>query len=319
MSYKHFTINDRICIGEYLYKGYSINKISKLMLRSKSSVSEEISKYSLPIVGYVPIIANEKAMKVRKNSKWIHEFNISLYDYIQEKLLLTWSPEQISNRLKLDFPDDETMRISFKTIYTMIYRGDFKIICKKNLRRKGKKVYYRKSKKVGKIIDATPISQRPETIDNRENIGDWEIDTVKGTLGSKACVGSFADRKSRYYIAVKMNDGTASSFNVAASTKFKEIAKGRVNSFTADNGKEFSKHKEISDIFKTYVYFAKPHSPWERPTNENANGLLREFFPKGINFTNITQEQLDNACKLINNRPRKCLEWKSASEIFESS
>lgn len=317
MSYKHFTINDRICIGEYLSKGFSINKIAKLMLRSKSSISDEIKKYSLPILGYIPRIAQEKSMKVRKNSKWIPALNQKLYDYIQEKLLLTWSPEQISNRIKIDFPNEKNMRIAFKTIYNMIYIGDFEIISKKNLRRKGKKVYYRKIRKAGKIIDATPISERPKSIDKRANTGDWEIDTVKGTLGSKPCVGSFADRKSRYYIAVKMIDSTASSFNIAASTKFKEIVKDKVNSFTADNGKEFAKHKELSNIFKSFVYFAKPHSPWERPTNENANGLLREFFPKGTNFTNITQKELDDACNLINNRPRKCLGWKTSSEVFK--
>lgn len=317
MSYKHFNIYDRICIEEYLRKGYSINKISKLMNRAKSSISEEIKKYSVAHFGYIARIAQEKSDKVRKNSKWNNNISKELKEYIIEGLEKTWSPEQISERLKIDYPDEPKMRIAYKTIYTAIYEGRLTNITKKNLRKKGKK-YKRGNSQKGKIKDIIAIADRPESINRRENFGDWEIDTVKGKQGTKECIASFADRKTRYYIGVIMPNNTAKSFNKAANGKFRKECYGKVNSFNCDNGKEFSKHKELSKKFNgAKVYFAKPHAPWEKPTNENENGLLREFFPKGVSLSNVTQEELDKAYGLINNRPRKCLNWRTSKELFE--
>lgn len=319
MSYKHFNIYDRICIEEYLKKDYSINKIASLMKRAKSSISDEIKKYSVPHFGYIARIAQEKADKVRKNSRYNYKINSRLKEYIIEKIKLTWSPEQISNRLKIDFPDDETMRVSFKKIYSMIYNGELEGINKLNLRKKGKKYNYGGSKR-GKIKNATPMSERPKSIDNRENVGDWEIDTVRGKQGTKPCLATFADRKTRFYIAVLMPNGKAESFNLAANTIFRKESKNIVNSFNGDNGSEFALHELLTKKFNgAKVYFAKPHSPWEKPTNENTNGLLREFFPKGKTFEKTTQDEVKKACKLINDRPRKCLNWRTAKEVFEES
>lgn len=316
MSYKHFNIYDRICIDEYLRKNYSINKMASLMKRSKSSISEEIKKHTISHIGYIPRIAQERADKNRKNSRYNYKITDKLKKYIIEKLKETWSPEQISNRIKIDFPDDETMRISFKKIYLMIYNGELKGITKTNLRKKGKKYNYKDSKR-GKIKNATPMSDRPESIDKRENIGDWEIDTVRGKQGTKPCLATFADRKTRYYVAILMPNGKAKSFNKAAKTIFRDEVKNKVNSFNGDNGSEFALHENLSKSFNgAKVYFANPHSPWEKPTNENTNGLLREFFPKGSTFENITQNEVKRAYTLINNRPRKCLNWKTAKEVF---
>ena len=316
MPYKHFNIYDRICIEEYLKKDYSINKMSTLMMRSKSSISEEIRKHSLHNIGYIARIAQEIADNTRKNSKYNYKINDNLKKYIIEKLKSTWSPEQISNRLKIDFPDDEIMRISFKKIYSMIYNKELKGITKLDLRKKGKKYNYKDSNR-GKIKNTTPISKRPESINKRENIGDWEIDTVKGKQGTKPCLATFADRKTRYYVAVLMPNAKAKSFNKAAQTIFRNEVKNKVNSFNSDNGSEFALHEKLSKSFNgAKVYFANPHSPWEKPTNENTNGLLREFFPKGTCFENITQNEVKKAYDLINERPRKCLNWRTAKELF---
>lgn len=319
MSYKHFNINDRICIQEYLNLEYSINKMSLLMKRSKSSISEEIKKHSIPIYGYIARIAQEISDRVRKNSRYNYKISDKLKEYIIEGIKKTWSPEQISNRLKIDFPDDETMRISFKKIYMMIYAGELEGITKKNLRKKGKK-YNSKDSNRGKLKNTIPMSERPESINRRENIGDWEIDTVKGKLGTKPCLATFADRKSRYYIAVLMSNGKAASFNKAADTVFREENHNIVNSFNGDNGSEFALHEKLTKKFNgAKVYFANPHSPWEKPTNENENGLIREFFPKGMSFENVKQDEVKKAYDLINNRPRKCLNWKTAKEVFEEN
>ena len=318
MSYKHFNIYDRICIEEYLKKEYSINKIASLMKRAKSSISEEIRKYSTPHFGYIARIAQEKAEKVRKNSRYNYKITPRLKEYIVKKLELTWSPEQISNRLKLEFPEDKKMRISYKKIYSMIYSGELERISKTNLRRKGKPYNYGSKKR--NIKNTTPMSERPKSIDNRENVGDWEIDTVKGKHGNKKCLATFADRKTRYYIAVLMPNGKAENFNKAANTIFRKESKNVVNSFNCDNGNEFVLHEMLTKQFNgAKVYFANLHSPWEKPTNENLNGLIREFFPKGTSFKKVTQKEVKRACELINNRPRKCLNWKTAKEVFEES
>lgn len=317
MSYKHFNINERISIQFYLINEYSINDISKLMKRSKSSISDEIRKNSLPIIGYIPRIAQEIAENRRNNSKWNNELKKELVDYLIEKLKATWSPEQISNRLVIEFPDNQNMRISFKTIYTKIYNKSFEGITKANLRKKGKK-YKHQDSTVGKIVNTVSIEERPERANKREEIGDWEIDTVRGKNDSKVCIATFADRKSRYYIASVMKNAKASTFNKVADKDFRKKSRGKVKSFTADNGHEFASHEKLSKKFEgAIVYFAKPHAPWEKPTNENENGLLREFFPKGETLKNITQEELDKACDLINDRPRKVLGWLSAREVFE--
>lgn len=146
MSYNHFNINDRICIGECLRKGYSINEMASLMKRAKSSISEEIKKHTITNIGYIPRITQERVDKSRKNSRYNYKINDKLKKYIIEKLKETWSPEQISNRLKIDFPDDETMRISLKKIYMMIYAGELEVITKNDLRKKGKNITIEKLK-----------------------------------------------------------------------------------------------------------------------------------------------------------------------------
>jgi len=316
MSYKHFSIEERGLIDVYLRNGVSVSEIARRLNRNKSSVSREINRNSDFRKQYIALYAESYTNTRRKNSKWNPQMHKKLIEYIREKILETWSPEQISNKLKIDFPNDASMQISFKKIYSLIYDGQIPGITKKNLRHKGKKRYYGVYTKKSIIPNRTSITERPASIDNRENIGDWEMDTVRSSRDTKYCLATYADRKSRYYIAVLMKNGKPSSFNKATRTTFKNKARGKINSFTCDNGIEFVEHEKITKNLKASVYFAKPHSPGDRPTNENANGLLREFYPKGFNFNTITQNELDVKVGLINKRPRKCLEWRTSEEVF---
>jgi len=316
MSYKHFTIDERVSIQFYQNKGYSIREIASEIGRGKSSVADEIKRNSDARGQYIALYAQSYTDKRKKNSKWIVEVNPKLIEYIKGKILNTWSPEQISNRLEIDYPDDLSMRISFKSIYTLIYNGDIKGITKKNLRRKGKKINYGSGEKRVIIKNRVFISERPESINKRKNIGDWETDTVRGSKKATDCLATYADRKTRYYVALKMDNAKAETFNNITVRKFKKRVNNKINSLNNDNGTEFSQHEKLKKRLKTNIYFARPHAPWERPTNENSNGLLREFFPKGINFSKITQKEIDRAINLINNRPRKCLNWYTSKEIF---
>ena len=159
------------------------------------------------------------------------------------------------------------------------------------------------------------ISERPNEANNRERIGDWESDTVYGAIG-KGFLSTNVDRKSRFLVAALLEERTSNTFNVETIQAFKKIGNIPTHSFTFDNGSEFAMYKEFEKSLQTTAYFADPHSPWQRGTNENTNGVLRFFFPKGTNFLNVTPEYLDFVVDLINNRPRKCLGWLSPAEVF---
>jgi IS30 family transposase len=163
----------------------------------------------------------------------------------------------------------------------------------------------------------TPISQRPREIRKRETFGHWELDTVVSSRGkSKACVATFLERKSRLYLALKMPDRTAHSMEVACGVVASQFPSTAFRSATVDRGKEFACYASLERHLQMKVYFADPYSSWQRGSNENGNGLLREFFPKGHDFANVTDEDLAHSIQLINHRPRKCLGWKSAHEAF---
>ncbi len=169
----------------------------------------------------------------------------------------------------------------------------------------------------GKFTVGKSISQRPKEVRSRETFGHWELDTVVSGRGkSKGCVATFIERKTRLYKAIRMPDRTALSMEIAFGVVASEYPIGAFQTATADRGKEFACYTNLEATHSIQVYFADPYSSWQRGSNENANGLLREFFPKGTDFAQVTDEALHHALDLINHRPRKCLGWRTARESF---
>ncbi len=163
----------------------------------------------------------------------------------------------------------------------------------------------------------TPISKRPKEVRKREAFGHWELDTVVSSRGkSKACVATFIERKTRHYMALKMPDRTAYTMEVAFGVVASQYPQDTFQTVTVDRGKEFACYANLENFHNLKVYFADPYSSWQRGSNENGNGLLREFLPKGHDFAQVTDEELAEAIRLINHRPRKCLSWKTAHEAF---
>ncbi|PWW33357.1 IS30 family transposase, partial [Paenibacillus pabuli] len=161
------------------------------------------------------------------------------------------------------------------------------------------------------------ISQRPKEVRSRETFGHWELDTVVSGRGkSKGCLATFIERRTRLYTAISMPDRTALSMEIAFGVAASQYPAGAFQTATADRGKEFACYASLEAAHGLQVYFADPYSSWQRGSNENANGLLREFFPKGTDFAQITDEALETALRLINHRPRKCLGWRTAHESF---
>lgn len=318
LSYIHFTLGERICLQNLLSEGKSFRQIARILGRSPSTISREVkrnrTKYpkqkSNNEFKYHYWRAHILTTCRRKQNRRIALIpNSFKYNYVVEKLNLFWSPEQISMRLRMEYPDQI---VGVSTIYRYIKRKDLDGITKQtHLRRKGKNRHF-VHKNCYVIHPDRRITEWSDDIKARTRIGDWEGDTVFGGIG-KGLIVTLVDRKSRFLKA-----GLLSSRNAEETREvIEKMLDGYiVYSISLDNGSEFAEFRELEKNIKAPVYFAEPHKPWQRGTNENTNDVLRFFFPKGFDFRNITQAQLDAIVDLINDRPRKCLNWKSPREIF---
>lgn len=318
MNYKHITIHERCCIANFLNLGWSLRKIAKHLDRNVSTISREIKRNSYNGT-YLAHKASENYVNNRLNCRPKGKVsNSTLVEYIETNLDKAWSPEQIAGRLRLDYPNNKSMRVSFKTIYRWIYQ---KLIAKGNvnkLRRKGKSLKPKETR--GKFNIGKSIKDRPKEVRKRETIGHWELDTVVSSRGkSKACLSTFVERRSRYLVAQVMENRKYLTFNKHCFKAFKEIPSNLIKTFTVDRGKEFAGYNDIENTLNIDVYFADAYSSWQRGTNENTNGLIREFYPKKFDFATIKQSELDFIVDLINNRPRKCLNFKTPAEVFASA
>lgn len=318
--YTHFTLDERKCLQKLLSEGKSMRKIAAILERSPSSVSREIkrnkSKYkphkkpdNIYFYNYWRA-QNLYIVRRREQVRAAIKPNTDEWNYIIEKLNCFWSPEAICGRWKKDFPDKKP--ICYATIYRYIKEKKFPGIQRKtHLRRKGKRILPKDSN-YNTIHPERIIPQWEEEIKQRVRIGDWEGDTVYGGIGKGALV-TLVDRRSRFLCAGLLEKREASK---TKDVIVRLLNNKPVESISLDNGSEFSEFRTIEKELKTKVYFAEPHKPWQRGTNENTNDILRFFFPKGYNFHDLCPEVLEAVVLSINLRPRKCLEWKSPFEVF---
>ncbi|MFK3988009.1 IS30 family transposase [Exiguobacterium mexicanum] len=303
MSYTHLTTAERVKIETYLELGMSIRSIARRLGRQPSTVSREIRRNP----GYKSERAQERYVRAKANCGAKTKLDETMRRTIIRKLRATWSPEQIVGRL---FDG----RIAFSTIYRWIYSGLIDVpttaLSQKGKRRKPVETR-------GRFNVGLSISKRPSEVRGRQTFGHWELDTVVSGRGkSKACVATFVERKSRFYLALPIADRSAASMEGAIHTVHAAFPEGTFRTATTDRGKEFSGHERIQASLGVPMYFADPYSSWQRGSNENANGLLREFFPKGTDFAQVAHDELADALAKINGRPRKCLNWKTAHEAF---
>lgn len=306
MSYHHFTTFERGRIQELLCLGYSHRAIAKKLNRHHSSIDREIQRNKQD-TSYTGEIAQSSYNTRRRQSKPKGKQTDALIASITGKLQATWSPEQVANTMTLGI-------VSFKTIYNWIYSGILPALTVKNLRHKGKR---RKAEKRGKFSMGTSISERPKDVKSRNTFGHWELDSmVSGRGESKGCFATFVERKSRLYTAFKTPDRTAASMQEAISTLYNTLPKDAFKTGTTDRGKEFACCTDVQAQLGLTLYFADAYSSWQRGSNENSNGLLREFYPKKTNLALVPQEELTHNLFLINSRPRKCLGWKSPIQVF---
>ena len=313
IKHKHLTLEERCHIFALNGSGISQNQIAKHLGRHRSVIFRELARNSID-KSYRPDIAQNKycTRKIRAASK-PRKMVQSLQEIIIARLKLTWSPEQISGRLKAE----NIANISHESIYKMIWKDKQNGgLLYQNLRHSGKKYNKRNGKNSGRglIPNRIDIELRDKIVDTKSRFGDWEADTVIGANHQGAIV-TLVDRKSKFAIFKLASNRTKESVTRAIQDSLSDNLH-EVLTITFDNGKEFAGHQDIAAKLNTQCFFAKPYHPWERGLNEHTNGLLRQFIPKKSDFRNISQENIDYVQNLINNRPRKVLGYFTPTEVF---
>ncbi len=317
MPHKHITSFQRNELSALLRAKVKQKDIAALLNKDRITIWREKKRNKGKDGKYNAKIAKEKTKKRRikansrfkkiQNNKWLQK-------YIERKLKIYWSPEQISGRLKLEFKENV---IGKDSIYKYIYEERKDLIkylrCQKGKyrRRYGTKIREKQREEQKKRL----IDTRPQIIERRSRLGDWERDTIVGGE-RKTGILTHVDRKSGYLLADILYHKTAESVWKTTVSSFKKIPKDKRKTIIYDNGAEFSSFEFIERYTKATIYFAYPYHSWERGTNENTNGLLRQFFPKKSLFAKMSKEDVKKVEKLINNRPRKRLNYLTPYEVF---
>lgn len=317
-GYQHITKDERFKIEAYREDGVGVREIARRLKRSPSSIHDELKNKSTKKSVYSARVAH-RLSRTRVQTANTRNKKIQKGSDLEKKIVAclkkTWSPQQIAGRLKR-LNKSKTV-VSAQTIYDWMYkeRKDLQPHLRykksKYRRKPGTKAREKRREEEKK----KRIDTRPKVVEKRTRLGDWEGDTVVGSEKTVHIL-THAERKSRYLLADKVDGATAEHVRQITTKHFQKLPKYKRQTITYDNGVQFSQHEALERDLNISVYFAYPYHSWERGTNENTNGLLREFFPKKSAFKNISKQKLDRVVKLLNNRPRKCLSYRTPEEVF---
>jgi len=322
-SYNHLTLKDRECILLGVTLNDTYQDIAEKVGCSKATISREIKRNG-GREAYSAVKAQENYQRRRLKSRRPRLLtNLKLRDFVLHCIVqYQWSPEQISGRL---VHENSEWRISHNTIYRGIERDNLGIKRKnhgargyaRKLRHRGKtrKVKGTVNERRGRFNDVPSVHERPTSCEKRSWFGHWEGDTVRGKIGHSALV-TLVDRKSRYLLSQRVSKVNAKNVTQAMIDLLHTVTPKRVRTLTPDRGTEFAGYREVGQELGIQVYFPDPHAPQQRGTNENTNGLIREYFPKGTDLDQLTDQDIYQFVEMLNNRPRKVLGWKSPSEVF---
>lgn len=323
LSYQRLSLIEREEISRGIAIGVSLRTIAIHLHRSPSTISREVQHVGNPLL-YRAWNSHHQATKKQR----LKRLNFRKTDtiptlkrFVLDKLKLRWSPVQIAHELKRVYSSDTTMRISSETIYTYLYvlpRGTLKKELVSYLRQgKSRRTHRRNSFKTPKIKDMVSIEERPLEVAARTLPGHWEGDIILGKQ-RKSQLGTLVERTTRFLLLVPLTNKQAPTVRQAFEKEAKKIPSYLRQSLTYDQGYEMVEHKLFTKNTKMKVYFAHPKSPWERGTNENTNGLIRQFFPRSTDFSQVSLQEIHNVQRLLNGRPRKVIEWKTPVEAFNN-
>ena len=326
MYYKHLSIEERELIQQGLWQHKSLRTIAKKLSRQPSSISREIDR-NLPPERflYTPRLANERAQGKRKSRGRIERLkNNTIRNSVISHLKLRWSPEQISNRIKEDIPGEG---ISHEAIYQYVYHqihrqgwGYLKPGCqdlRSYLRRRKKRRTHKGQRRCQRIfkMPGLPIDLRPKIVNSRLRVGDWESDTL-ASKDNGTGVNTLVERKTGLVFISRLKDKTSEATVSTIESRVRNLPRQAKKTLTLDNGPENQRWQELEERTSLKCFFAHAYHSWERGTNENTNGLIRDYFPKKTDFNTITNEQLQEVEYLLNTRPRKRLNWLTPLEVF---
>ena len=320
------SVEEREVISRRLAQRASLTSIALELGRSVSTISREVSRNSGP-TGYRAVRA-ERLTAARLARPRLGKLAMApdLRLYVEAKLQQRWSPQQISKRLVLDFPDAPAMRVSHETIYTSLFvqaKGVLPGELTGQLRtRRVRRRPHRRVKgpglRRGRIPALVPISDRPVHVTDRVQPGQWEGDLVVGRHGRSHLV-TLVERHSRHLIVLPLPDATSATVVAAVTAAFDRLPEPMRRSLTWDRGIEMTRHEEFTAATGLPVYFCNAYSPWQRGTNENTNGLLRQYFPKKTDLRLTSAPRIHSIVEELNNRPRRALQWKTPLEVYETA
>lgn len=326
MKKKEFNLPEREELSRLLILGVTFTDIAKFLKKDKSTVSREVCRADMNRDAYRAHKAHWHYLKQKKMQGRKRKINQNpiLKNYIHKHLKEKWSPDQIAKELKRLYPEVMSMQISHESIYSYIYilpRGSLKkkllsyLRQEKKYRRHKNKNKPRDEEKRGKIPEMISIEERPKEVEDRIIPGHWEGDLILGKY-KRSALGTITERTTRTVILVPLVKKDAISVRKAFAREMKKLPAQMKLSLTYDQGKEMSEHRLFTKETKIKVYFAHPGSPWERGTNENTNGLIRQFFPKGTEFDKVSRYEIKKAQKMLNGRPRRALNYQKPYEVF---
>ena len=309
----HLTLEEREVIAHMHRVGKMQTQIADRLGRCKSTISRELRR-NRSRNGYWAVAAQRKAEKRRSQRPWVCKLERSeVRRYVRERLRQRWTPDEIAGRSRSDFPHDRRRQISHQTIYTWIRREDAAgKHWQRYLRRLGRKRPAWENR--GRMRACVSIKGRPPVVDRRSRYGDWEGDTIVGANRRGGAV-TLVERKSGYLLLGKIPNLQAATVRQVAAQRYRSTPAALRKTLTLDNGKEFAEHEQLAVEAALKVYFAEPYCAWQRGTNENTNGLIRQFFPKGTDLANIPEHRFTKVQQLLNNRPRKRLGYRSPNEV----
>ena len=320
-SHLALTLAEREEISRAVVAGWSIRSIATLLARAPSTISREINRnggVECYRANQAEQAAWDRALRP-KTCKLVEKRKLA--NVVAGKLQLQWSPQQIAGWLKQTYADDENYQVSHETIYRSLFiqaRGALKKELLQHLRRtramRRSRHHTQKTENHGKIVDAVSISERPAAVDDRAVPGHWEGDLLFGSINTQ--IATLVERHTRYVMLVKVARKDTETVVNALIKNARKLPQELYKSLTWDRGHEMAAHKRFTLATDINVYFCDPHSPWQRGSNENTNGLLRQYFPKGIDISNYTQAQLNAVARTLNERPRKTLNYETPAEQF---
>lgn len=312
--YTQLTLVDRVRIGELRMQGFPVSHIAKSLGRHRSTIYRELQRNRCHVTdgAYRPSKAERRTRAQRSRSRRNRHFGQADFKLVRRCLRKKWSPEQISGTLKAT----GELRISHGTIYRYIWQdkafgGQLWTHLRQSPKQRRKR--YRSYDSRGRMAGRRHISERPRSVESRRHRGHWEIETVMGK-GSPDCIVTLVERKTGLVMIGKLQDRTTQSLNKKTKRLIRRDP-GAFKTITADNGTEFQQYRAIEACHKVRFYFATPYHSWERGSNENVNGLIRQYLPKGTSMKDLTQQQCDAIARKLNSRPRKRFNFKTPEQI----